>query len=238
MRGSRIAYWINRVTDLMPFPSTIRRMKTIARPEFLLVLLAHLASGLLMSQARREVSQPTPQAEQQHLFQPQASPASSDEKAFLRGQLAEMHDQDQRLLATVYWSLSAVFLVVVVIAGLNWFANYRVYERERESLRQEVNAQARILQSDSEERFRKLSQSLVAGAQKQSTELTHQLNAELKKSVAAEIKNYRDELRWLHEQLSVARFEDTAFRAKYYESHSTLLGRYDAFVLWVEISNI
>ena len=116
----------------------------------------------------------------------QPHPKQTKQEKFLRGQLAEMRDYDQRLIATVYWSLGGVFLVVVVIAGFNWFANYRIYERERESLRNELKLQVNALQSEVEQRFHKLSQSLAVAGQKQHEELRQQVPVQVRKSVAAE----------------------------------------------------
>ena len=199
------------------------------------MLLALLASGLLVSQARKETaSQQSPNVVGEHSVQSGASPTSpmaTDEKEFLRGQLAEMRDYDQRLLATVYWSLGGVFLVIVVIAGLNWFANYRIYERERESLRNEINLQVRILQSELEQRFLKLSESLVAAGQKQNDELRHQLVIQVRKSIEAENQRLHDEINSLQRRLTSALYEETAFRAAYYDS---LNDGYHAFEAWVD----
>jgi hypothetical protein len=70
-----------------------------------------------------------------------ATPAP-DASAIVRAELAAVKDYDQRLLSTVYWSLSGVFLLVVLIGGVNWFTNYRLYERERDSLRQTLKLDA------------------------------------------------------------------------------------------------
>ena len=207
-------------------------MKKIARPEFLLVLLALLASGLLMSQAlRKETTKQRTQVEEPQRVSSEGSLTAPDERVLLRGQLAEMHDYDQRLLATVYWSLSGVFLVVVVIAGLNWFANYRIYEREREFLREEVNLHAKMFQSELEQRFHKLSESVAATGQKQTDDLNRRLTVEIKQSVKAEAQRQQSEISSLRGQLSKALYEETAFRARFHESLSQA---YEAFGLWLE----
>jgi hypothetical protein len=208
-------------------------MRNVARPEFLLVLLALLTSGLLMSQAHKEETTKPPQAQagEQRTAQSSTSLTSSDEMAFLRGELAEMRDYDQHLLATVYWSLSGVFLVVVVVAGLNLFANYRVYERERESLRQEVNGQAKMLQSEFEQRFHKMSQSVVAAGQKQNDDLSRQMAVEIKKNVGAEIQKHRYEISAIQKQLAETQYENSRFYALYYESQNN---GYGAFGAWID----
>src|SRR5215470_14487695 len=55
------------------------------------------------------------------------SPASahlqSDEDKLLEAQLSTVREYDEKLLQTVYWSLGGVFLLVVLVGGINWFTN-------------------------------------------------------------------------------------------------------------------
>lgn len=68
------------------------------------------------------------------------SPAAPDSTVVaLRAQLVLMERYDQRLLATVYWSLGGVVTIAVLLIGFGWFANNRVYERDRAALSQEVS---------------------------------------------------------------------------------------------------
>lgn len=41
------------------------------------------------------------------------------------------------MLATVYWSLGAILLVVSIIVGFGWFTNFKIYQRDLEMLRAE-----------------------------------------------------------------------------------------------------
>ena len=56
----------------------------------------------------------------------------------LRAQLETMRSYDQRLLATVYWALGGLVALGAVLIGFGWFANFRVYERDKAALRQEL----------------------------------------------------------------------------------------------------
>jgi hypothetical protein len=60
--------------------------------------------------------------------------------SLLRAQNALMREYDQRLLATVYWSLGGVTVLVGLLVGFSWFTNFRVYERDKLLLRQEIAA--------------------------------------------------------------------------------------------------
>jgi hypothetical protein len=58
----------------------------------------------------------------------------------LRAQLELQRAFQSDLLATVYWSLGVVVLIVVVLVGFGWFANFRVYQRDLEALRRELES--------------------------------------------------------------------------------------------------
>ena len=55
----------------------------------------------------------------------------------LRAQLEVMKQYDQRLLNTVYWALGTLAAVAAALVGFGWFANFRVYERDKNALAQE-----------------------------------------------------------------------------------------------------
>lgn len=101
-------------------------------PELILLAVCLGVSLMLLAKTR------APQGKGSEASSPASASAQSQaatEKA-LRDQLEVTREYDQRLLSTVYWSLSGVFLLVVLVGGINWFTNYRLYERERESLRE------------------------------------------------------------------------------------------------------
>lgn len=51
-----------------------------------------------------------------------------------------MKQYDQDLLETVYWSLGALLTIAVLLIGFGWFANFKVYERDKESIRRDLNS--------------------------------------------------------------------------------------------------
>lgn len=63
---------------------------------------------------------------------------SSGEALALRAQIEIMRQYDQRLLATVYWSLGVLATITILLIGFGWFANFRLYERDKIALRQEL----------------------------------------------------------------------------------------------------
>lgn len=81
------------------------------------------------------------------------SVSETGEEKYLKEQIQLVRDYDQKLLNTVNASLGAVFLLVVLIGGLNWFTNYRLYERERDALRQEIRVTSREEAAGLEKQF-------------------------------------------------------------------------------------
>ena len=58
--------------------------------------------------------------------------------AILTAQYDLMRQYDQRLLNTVYWSLSVVGALVVGLTALNWYTNNRLYERDKAIYQKEL----------------------------------------------------------------------------------------------------
>ncbi|VVN92396.1 hypothetical protein [Pseudomonas fluorescens] len=68
----------------------------------------------------------------------------------LESQLQMTRDYQGSLLDTVYWALGAVFLLVGLLLGFGWFANFRVYERDKEILKAELEGAVRSKADDLE----------------------------------------------------------------------------------------
>lgn len=56
----------------------------------------------------------------------------------LRDELQTVKDFTQSMLATVYWSLTTVVVLLVALLGVNWYQNVKVYERDKETMRQQM----------------------------------------------------------------------------------------------------
>ena len=59
----------------------------------------------------------------------------------------------EKLLSTVYWSLGTIASVVTVLVGFGWFANYKVYERDKEAIKSEANALIKNYQQENQVHF-------------------------------------------------------------------------------------
>jgi hypothetical protein len=132
-----------------------------------------------------------------------AQPSQSDSVTItvLRAQNALLREYQQSLLSTVYWSLGGLGVIAGLLLGFGWFANFRVYERDKTALRQDLlgvireeNAkeQGRITQSLAEsqrqltERFTKLEEATVT-AGKSAAEAVGQQLARTKASLEKQI---------------------------------------------------
>jgi len=67
--------------------------------------------------------------------------------AILRNQNEIIKEYHSSLLSTVYWSASALITVAVLLVGFGWWSNFRMHEKDRERLKQEILATVVELES-------------------------------------------------------------------------------------------
>lgn len=58
----------------------------------------------------------------------------------IKAEVQLLKDFTQNILSTVYFALSTTVLILLTLIGYNWFQNYRVYERDREVMRESLSA--------------------------------------------------------------------------------------------------
>ena len=145
---------------------------------------------------------------------PSAVPSSprSDEVLVLRAQLAEAQRFQEQILTTVYWSLGTLAGVAVLLVGFGWWTNFRVYERDKQSLERELrtllvesSAQARDEQKKaSADQYAALRQqlesALSAGETRLSTTFTT-LSEASEKRLAAQVAQVRSTYTTLRDQV-------------------------------------
>ena len=120
---------------------------------------------LLLSQtvgtANAQTSSPTPTIVASPM--PTNTPKVDDEVIVLRAQLETMQQYDQKLLATVYWSLGTIVALAALLIGFGWYVNLRVYEKDkdvmkdelRNFLRTELVASSKIFEKQIDEKIEK-----------------------------------------------------------------------------------
>jgi len=93
----------------------------------------------------------------------------SEEVIVLRAQLSDAQRFQEQVLSTVYWSLGTLGAVAVLLVGFGWWTNFRVYERDKQSLEREL----RSILLDA---LRQLKDEHQAVAEKQYSELSQKLS--------------------------------------------------------------
>lgn len=58
----------------------------------------------------------------------------------LEKQFEVVREYNDDLLATVYWSLGTIVTIAALLMGFGWFTNFRLVEREKAALQQELEA--------------------------------------------------------------------------------------------------
>lgn len=99
----------------------------------------------------------------------------------LETQIELMKEYQGSLLDTVYWALGGVFLIVGLLLGFGWFSNFRIYERDKETLKADLEL---VVRSKGDELEKKTSSQFT----KISAELASQ-NSENAKKIETAIKS-------------------------------------------------
>lgn len=80
---------------------------------------------------------------------------SREELELLKQQNSDLKGFQSDLLLTVWSTLAAVFVLTAALVGFGWFANFKMYERDKELLRRDLGS----VVASSEERLQKAQES-------------------------------------------------------------------------------
>jgi hypothetical protein len=193
-------------------------------------LIALLFVGIIGAVAQSQQQQAADKA-QQVAREPARPESSTGNEAVLRAQLQTMKEYEQQLLTTVHWSLAGVFLLVVVVAGVNWFANYRLYERDRDALRESLRLDLQASTRQLAEDYLRAAQSMREEVKSQLSGGKETLRAEMLPIIETRLQSVRVELAGVRRQFLKEASDETKFRALYYASQKDLFHEFGA---WIE----
>lgn len=130
-----------------------------------------------------------------------------------------MHAYHDRILSTVYWSLGGLGVIAGVLLGYGWYANFRIYERDKAALRQELRANLQVDLSGVRETFfaaledyRTVSDARYVEHQKQTMEVGHRAAESVRDSLRMDISIIRESVDEL--SFSLLEIEANTWRAK------------------------
>jgi hypothetical protein len=66
---------------------------------------------------------------------------STEEVVVLRAQITEMRRSEDRLLATVHWTLGAVVAIAVGLAAFSWWSSNKLHQQDLQLLKEDVHRQ-------------------------------------------------------------------------------------------------
>lgn len=196
-------------------------------PEIILTLTGLVLAALFFAQAS------SPHLATNQFAGTLPAPANQVEasaNALLKSQIETMQRYDDRLLNVVYWSMSGVFLLVVLVGGMNWFTNYRLYEKEKDALGETIRAQAsqqsEVLKTQIHE-YKSLQESQTEAFK---ADVLRRLDDQLRVQSKAAEDAAATAVGEIKGQFLEAEMHNIEFRAEYYERTEK---HYRAFEAWV-----
>lgn len=130
----------------------------------------------------------------------QTTQIPTTELAVVRAQLEDNRKFQDQLLATVYWSLGTLATVAVLLTGFGWFANTKMYERDKAALErdlrgqlfEEIRASKQALETDTAIKFKEQDNYISEKVDKDVELATKTISKdieELEKKLASRISN-------------------------------------------------
>ena len=194
----------------------------------LLILIIFLSS-IFFRTIRVDAQSPTPVA----TFTPTPTttvtnlienPVDDPEVVALKAQLEVMRAYDDRLLETVYWALGTTVSILLGLVVFGWFTNFRVYERDKQAIREDLQLFVREelskiqkgLQDEANQRY----QTIINSAQE---------------AIKAEVVPLMGQIKDLRKLIFEIRYRMTIEEAKREEEKSKLRAL-DYYVLAIELT--
>ena len=151
---------------------------------------------------------------------PSVSPTPNPEVIALRAQLEIMRQYDGRILSTVYWSLGVIATLVLLLAGYGWYTNYRVYERDKTAMQQD-------LQGYLQQETAKFSKSMSEANDRFRADMLTDITQRIENARTAALEASKSATEPIVEQLLFVKYDLRRVEAWYWETRQVF---YAAFV--------
>lgn len=100
------------------------------------------------------IAAPDPTKQNQNLSASTSQKSENNELIIAKAELAaSLRFQDQ-VLTTIYWSLGTVAGLAILLVGYGWWTNFRIYDRDKQSLERELRVLLTQEANEMKEQFR------------------------------------------------------------------------------------
>ncbi|MCZ2120631.1 MAG: hypothetical protein LC108_00025 [Anaerolineales bacterium] len=142
-----------------------------------------------------------------------ATALPDNEVVVLRAQLEIMQQYNQQILATVYWALGIIAGLAVLLVGFGWFVNFRVYERDKSTMQDDLRY---FIRSELETSSKAFEKRIDEKIEKSVKDYQENLKASLVK-MQARVSSIEEalaesEYKRLSEETKKETYKDSAFR--------------------------
>ncbi|OAI44021.1 hypothetical protein AYO43_09635 [Nitrospira sp. SCGC AG-212-E16] len=141
--------------------------------------------------------------------------ASETEIAVLRARLEEEQTHNGAVLQTVYWSLGVLVTLAIALIGFGWFANFRVYERDKEALATALDAHVVTGLSNAMEVIRHGHEDLRQHVVQETERMKAESSSTIDNAVTARLAEIKAKLERTEQALKDTRLEHELLRAAY-----------------------
>ena len=108
----------------------------------------------------------------------------------MKSQLEVVQSYQDKFLLTVYWALGTLATIAALLVGFGWFANFRVYERDKAALNQELRS---LIETELQKQ-RQIVESAIAEARSAVPDLVRRASDSMSSSIHNEMASLKEEL--------------------------------------------
>lgn len=100
------------------------------------------------------IAAPNPTKQNHNLPASTTQKAANNELIIAKAELAASRRFQDQVLTTVYWSLGTIAGLAILLVGYGWWTNFRIYDRDKQSLERELRVLLTQEANEMKEQFR------------------------------------------------------------------------------------